>query len=198
MSGGVCNLGWSKWKKKLFRKIIHFFSLVTLTIIHVINNTNRKKFYHFQIIPSDSYPVGSPKYDGIFHCRFWRFGVWDDVFIDDCLPIIYGNQIYSAHSNTDPNEMWVALLEKAFARWALPTEQKSKVLSMTNWEKNLQFLLKSSLKFHCWSILVKKGADLKTRRICLILNSDIKTIQMIFENPENFSFRNENYFPCIF
>lgn len=74
----------------------------------------------FQIIPSDSYPVGSPNYDGIFHCRFWRFGIWDDVFIDDCLPVIYGNKIYSAHSNTDPNEMWVALLEKAFARWALP------------------------------------------------------------------------------
>lgn len=69
-----------------------------------------------RIIPRDSYPVGTPNYDGIFHCRFWRFGIWDDVFIDDYLPIIYRNQVYSARSLTDPNEMWVSLLEKAFAR----------------------------------------------------------------------------------
>ncbi|XP_062574452.1 calpain-A-like [Saccostrea cucullata] len=69
-----------------------------------------------RIIPDDSYPVGTPRYDGVFHCRFWRFGRWDDVFIDDYLPVIFGDQIYSAHSETDPNEMWVSLLEKAFAR----------------------------------------------------------------------------------
>lgn len=70
----------------------------------------------FQIIRRDSYPVGTPNYDGIFHCRFWRFGIWDDVFIDDYLPIIDRKQVYSARSATDPNEMWVSLLEKAFAR----------------------------------------------------------------------------------
>nr|XP_034308923.1 calpain-8-like [Crassostrea gigas]XP_034308924.1 calpain-8-like [Crassostrea gigas]XP_034308925.1 calpain-8-like [Crassostrea gigas] len=69
-----------------------------------------------RIIPRDSYPVEPQNYDGIFHCRFWRFGIWDDVFVDDYLPIIYKKQIYSAHSVTDPNEMWVSLLEKAFAR----------------------------------------------------------------------------------
>nr|XP_034308910.1 calpain-1 catalytic subunit-like isoform X2 [Crassostrea gigas] len=91
-------------------------SIGTCWFLSSVANVADKPKLLRRIIPSDSYPVGSPKYDGIFHCRFWRFGIWDDVFIDDCLPIIYGNQIYSAHSNTDPNEMWVALLEKAFAR----------------------------------------------------------------------------------
>ncbi|XP_021367799.1 calpain-1 catalytic subunit-like [Mizuhopecten yessoensis] len=69
-----------------------------------------------QVIPRNAYKVGTAEYKGIFHCRFWRYGVWDDVYIDDHLPIIYGDKVYSAHSATDENEMWVALLEKAFAR----------------------------------------------------------------------------------
>jgi len=47
--------------------------------------------------------------------------MWDDVYIDDFLPCQdYGNdeyQIVAAHSATDKNEMWVTLLEKAFARY---------------------------------------------------------------------------------
>ncbi|XP_033762963.1 calpain-2 catalytic subunit-like isoform X2 [Pecten maximus] len=69
-----------------------------------------------QVIPRNAYPVGTPEYKGMFHCRFWRYGIWDDVYIDDNLPIVYGDKVYSAHSATDENEMWVALLEKAFAR----------------------------------------------------------------------------------
>ncbi|XP_078321159.1 calpain-9-like [Crassostrea virginica] len=91
-------------------------SIGTCWFLSSVANVADKPQLLRRIIPRDSYPVGTPQYDGIFHCRFWRFGIWDDVFIDDYLPIIYGNQIYSAHSNTDPNEMWVALLEKAFAR----------------------------------------------------------------------------------
>ncbi|XP_048755739.2 calpain-9-like [Ostrea edulis] len=91
-------------------------SIGTCWFLSSVANVADKPSLLRRIIPRDSYPVGTPQYDGIFHCRFWRFGIWDDVFIDDYLPIIYGNKIYSAHSNTDPNEMWVALLEKAFAR----------------------------------------------------------------------------------
>ncbi|XP_061185731.1 calpain clp-1-like [Saccostrea echinata] len=91
-------------------------SIGTCWFLSSVSNVADKPQLLRRIIPRDSYPVGTPQYDGIFHCRFWRFGYWDDVFIDDYLPIIYGNQIYSAHSNTDPSEMWVALLEKAFSR----------------------------------------------------------------------------------
>ena len=55
---------------------------------------------------------------GIFRFNFWHFGSWVEVIVDDRLPTINGALIYGKNVS-QPNEFWVPLIEKAYAKYAL-------------------------------------------------------------------------------
>ncbi|XP_053330130.1 calpain-A-like [Spea bombifrons] len=64
-------------------------------------------------------------YDGSFRFRFWQYGKWVEVLVDDLLPAVRpqdsgesGHSRYNLlfmHSN-DTDEFWSSLLEKAYAK----------------------------------------------------------------------------------
>ena len=68
-----------------------------------------------QILPFDN-SFDDLNYCGAFHFRFWIYGEWKDVVIDDYLPIGPDNKMILSKNRYFPNEFWCALLEKAYAK----------------------------------------------------------------------------------
>ncbi|XP_069861709.1 calpain-10 [Dipodomys merriami] len=65
------------------------------------------------------FPPGQPSwsdqtYRGLFACRIWRFGCWQEVTVDDRLPCLAGRLCFSRCQREDV--FWLPLLEKAYAK----------------------------------------------------------------------------------
>uniref|UniRef100_A0A3Q3L7E5 Calpain catalytic domain-containing protein n=1 Tax=Labrus bergylta TaxID=56723 RepID=A0A3Q3L7E5_9LABR len=97
----------------MFDKIFVFLCLSgNCWFLAAISALTFHKSLMVQVVPMDQ---SFKDHAGIFHFRFWRFGHWVDVVIDDHLPVL-DNKLLSVRSKSG-NEFWVPLLEKAYAKY---------------------------------------------------------------------------------
>ncbi|XP_063688738.1 calpain-5-like isoform X2 [Bolinopsis microptera] len=69
----------------------------------------------FQVMPDDQCPIAFEDDWGIYKFRFWRYGNWTEVTIDDKLPSVAGELLYSHTLEND--EHWMCVMEKAYAKF---------------------------------------------------------------------------------
>lgn len=83
-------------------------------VVPVDQNFLKKQYYgvfHFRYSKSNFFKLVDDKY---VYNRFWQYGKWVEIVIDDRLPTCNGRLIYMC--KTKFHEFWGALLEKAYAK----------------------------------------------------------------------------------
>ena len=65
------------------------------------------------VVPADQ-DIDMSKNSGIYRFKFWQYGEWVDVVIDDYIPTLDGRPCF-LKSDT-PNEFWPCMIEKAYAK----------------------------------------------------------------------------------
>ncbi|XP_062558519.1 calpain-B-like [Armigeres subalbatus] len=89
------------------RTVLHSFLSTALACL----TTNYEAF--LKVVPLDN-SFEAKMYTGMFRFRFWQYGRWVEVVIDDRLPTMEGKLLFIRP--TEQDEFWCALLEKAYAK----------------------------------------------------------------------------------
>ncbi|XP_058123076.1 calpain-A-like [Anopheles ziemanni] len=68
-----------------------------------------------QVVPKENVEFDVDDYEGKFHFRFWRYGKWVTIVVDDRLPVNGKGKLKYGRTSTE-DEFWFPLLEKAYAK----------------------------------------------------------------------------------
>lgn len=102
----------------LFDKILFFIHPHSLCyqgdcwLLAAISSICQYPILLHQVVPGDQDP-STVDYVGIFRARFWHFGHWVEVLVDDRLPVYRGTKQLIFMKSKHPDEFWSALSQSA-------------------------------------------------------------------------------------
>ncbi|XP_014251618.1 calpain-3-like isoform X2 [Cimex lectularius] len=83
-------------------------------IAAIYNLQFNKKLFPFVVQVGQDFDAN---YYGVFHFRFWKFGKWYEIIVDDLLPFEAASDVPLFSRDNHQDSFWCPLLEKAFAKF---------------------------------------------------------------------------------